>query len=142
MLTIKSPLGQRGLYRGSSHGIVTFTIGARPLPRAITTFLQRNTSVIERLIRDIAGSSATHPADEEEAAAEGDAHRDELVQQPTVTVDEFWPALQKLLGDAGPEWNEKNLVDRIHAFGPNRVGPNILFGRERKNGAEGQDMLS
>jgi ribosome assembly protein 1 len=142
MLPIKSPFGQRGLYKGSSHGTVTFTIQARPLPHSITAFLQRNAGVIKQLLKDIVGSSpATYTANED-ATVESDAHRDEPVQQPAVTVDEFWPALQKLLDDAGPEWKGKNLAERIHAFGPNRVGPNILFGRERENGTKGQDMLS
>lgn len=139
MLPIKSSLGQRGLYTGSSHGVIAFTMRAAPLPDAVTTFIQRNASVIKRLQRELVGSS---PGDDNEVALEDDAHRDELVQQPTVTVDEFWPSLQKLLDDADPKWNGENLVDRIHAFGPSQVGPNILFGRERRDGGKRRDTLS
>ncbi|KAF8319037.1 translation elongation factor 2 [Clavulina sp. PMI_390] len=140
MLPVKSPLGQRGLYKGSSHNIVTFTIRARPLPESVTTFLQRNVSVIKRLQRDLTHSSSSSSSDEvEDEARDGDAHRDELVQQPTVTVDEFWGALEKLFDEeTAPEWKGKgaSMVDRIRAFGPNGVGPNILFGREDARGKE------
>lgn len=135
---MKSPLGQRGLYKASSHGIVNFTIQARPLPEVITSFLQRNVSIIKRLQRDLIRSSSAAESFEgvEEEARDGDAHRDELVQQPSVTVDEFWPALEKLFNEAGPDWKAKGLVDRIRAFGPNGVGPNILFGRDAVKGNE------
>lgn len=134
MLAVKSPLGQRGAYKGSSHGIVNFTIRAKPLPEAIIAFLQRNVSVIKRLQRDLVRSSTSLENDEDDEARDGDAHRDELVQQPSVTVDEFWPALEKLFEQAGPDWKAQGLVDRIRAFGPNGVGPNILFGREDAKG--------
>lgn len=137
MLAVKSPLGQRGLYQGSSHGIVTFTIRAKPLPETIIAFLQRNVSIIRRLQRDSVLNSNSNSNKnqgeenyEEDEARDGDAHRDELFQLPSVTVDEFWPALEKVFEQAGPDWKGKGLVDRIRAFGPNGVGPNILFGRD------------
>lgn len=141
MLAVKSPLGQRGLYQGSSHGIVTFTIRAKPLPETITAFLQRNVSIIKRLLRDsVLSSNSTsyknESEEDDEEARDGDAHRDELFQQPSVTMDEFWPALEKVFEQAGPDWKAKGLVDRIRAFGPNGVGPNLLFGREEGTGRE------
>lgn len=142
MLSIKSPLGQRGLYKGSSHGAVTFSLKARPLPEAVTAFLQRNVSVIKKLQRDVIritlSSSNSEEIDDDEAR-DGDAHRDELVQQPSVSVDEFWPTLEKLFEQAGPDWKGKSLVDKIRAFGPNGIGSNILFGR---SDAKGHDQHS
>jgi len=44
-----------------------------------------------------------------------------------VKYEEFWPTLEGLLDEAGDEW--KDLTSSIWAFGPNRIGPNILFHR-------------
>ena len=134
MLPTKSPLGIRGAFKGTSHGVVSFTIRARPLPDAITIFLQRNVSIIKQVHLATTSTSPTSPSTtpldgEEEDQPDVDAQSDELVQRPTVSsIDEFWVQLEKLLDEAGPDFGEgKELAGRVWAFGPSRVGPNILF---------------
>lgn len=51
----------------------------------------------------------------------------ELAQHSTISRAEFWPALENLLDQAGPDW--KGIADRIAAFGPNKTGPNLLVNR-------------
>lgn len=161
MLPTKSPLGIRGAFKGTSQGVVTFTTRARPLPDEITTFLQRNVFIIQKLQRErdvrtegattnghgfesLDGSAANgnaetkheEDAQEEEDGAALDTQQDELVQRPTVSsIDEFWTELGKLLDAAGSDFatssgggnTGQDLAGKIWAFGPNRVGPNILF---------------
>lgn len=127
MLAVKSPLGQRGLYRGVSHGnVVTFTIRARPLPEAITSFLKRNVVVIRRLSRDVTASTSSSSSSSEEEIEEArtdNADSDNVLNdgQRAVAPDDFWPALQRILKDSSSEWNgwnEDDLVGRVCAFGP------------------------
>lgn len=135
----------------SSHGVVSFTLLAKPLPEAVTAFLQRNVGVIKKLLRDASQSqfqsqtSTTFDVDAEETEERENAtqeYRDELTHTASVSADRFWPELEKLFDAAGPEWAgaEKGLglVGRVCAFGPNGVGPNLLFG----SGAEGVSCVS
>ncbi|GAA5841396.1 hypothetical protein JCM9279_000637 [Rhodotorula babjevae] len=109
----------RGTILGAvQSGLVTFTLRAAPLPSSITNFLSANAATLKRLQRDRRSGKADDDADvaSADAAPEGGA---------VVSVEEFWPKLEELLKEAGREW--AGLADQVWAFGPRRVGPNLLI---------------
>ena len=134
----------------SSNGLVKFKIRALPLPEEIIEFLQANISLLKKVRREAEArmpqqGGPTHPEgsisseavsnetegetgqddmDDIPGGAEGDVER-----RPTVRAAEFWGALDKLFVKAGPEW--KGTCEHIWAFGPLRIGPNILVDRRR-----------
>ncbi|SCV72655.1 BQ2448_4192 [Microbotryum intermedium] len=112
----------RGTFLGSNQfGFVTFTVRAVPLPEAITTFLVANMSTLKRLQRDRrAGKSV-----DEDGVVESRGEALEGVEP--VKPGEFWTELEALFKKAGRDW--VGLADQIWAFGPKRVGPNILVDR-------------
>lgn len=117
----KSLSGIRGTIQASSAlGVVTFTLRAVPLPESITAFLLANTSIIKQVQAESSSQNTQDQEDETEEENTG-----ELARHSTVSRAEFWPALEKLLDEAGPEW--KGITGHIAAFGPNRVGPNLLI---------------
>lgn len=114
----------RGTVLGSvQSGLITFALRAVPLPEEVTTFLIANLSTLKRLQRDRRGGKAEEESDE----ARGDVAEGVKPVEP----EEFWPELEKLLQAAGKEWS--SVADQIWAFGPRRVGPNLLI--DRTNGA-------
>ncbi|SCZ92656.1 BZ3500_MvSof-1268-A1-R1_Chr5-2g08074 [Microbotryum saponariae] len=112
----------RGTFLGSNQSnFVTFAIRAVPLPEAITTFLVANMSTLKRLQRDRrAGKSV-----EEDAVVESRGETFEGVEP--VKPEDFWTELEALFKKAGRDW--VGLADQVWAFGPKRVGPNILVDR-------------
>ncbi|GAA5901984.1 GTPase RIA1 [Sporobolomyces salmoneus] len=117
-----APPKTQGQPRGTIHGsvqsgLVDFAIRAVPLPVDITNFLAANMRTLKRLHRD---RRAPHVEDESDEVS-GDAIEGVEVVKP----EEFWPKLEELLKKAGREW--VGLADQIWAFGPRRVGPNILI---------------
>ncbi|KAG8912311.1 Cytoplasmic GTPase/eEF2-like protein (ribosomal biogenesis) [Tulasnella sp. 417] len=128
----KTPNAKRGTITGSTaQNLVTFTVRAAPLPQAITDFLLANVSILKRLYREgqqKKGGDATSRVDDGAAAAADDADiTDEVSRQATVKPEDFWKSLDALCRKAGGEWAD--IADKIWAFGPHRVGPNILVDR-------------
>lgn len=110
----------RGTIIGSvQSGLVTFTLRAAPLPVDVTNFLTANMATLKRLLRD----RRSGKADEDGDTVATDAPEGTEVVSP----EEFWPKLEELLSKAGREW--AGLADQIWAFGPRRVGPNLLIDR-------------
>ncbi|GJN88039.1 hypothetical protein Rhopal_000995-T1 [Rhodotorula paludigena] len=110
----------RGTIVGSvQSGLVTFTLRAVPLPVDVTNFLAANMAALKRLLRD----RRSGKADEDGDTIATDAPEGTEVVSP----EEFWPKLEELLSKAGREW--AGLADQIWAFGPRRVGPNLLIDR-------------
>ncbi|GAA5902803.1 hypothetical protein JCM5296_002886 [Sporobolomyces johnsonii] len=110
----------RGTTRGSvQSGLVTFSVRAVPLPADITNFLSVNMPTIKRLQRD----RRVGKADEEADDVAGDAVEGVELVKP----EEFWPKLEALLKAAGRDW--AGLADQIWAFGPRRIGANMLIDR-------------
>jgi len=110
----------RGTILGSVQaGLITFALRAVPLPEEVTTFLIANLSTLKRLQRDRRGGKTDQESDE--------ARGDVAEGVKPVEAEEFWPELEKLLQGAGKEW--VGVADQIWAFGPGRVGPNLLVDR-------------
>ncbi|KIM28418.1 hypothetical protein M408DRAFT_329481 [Serendipita vermifera MAFF 305830] len=134
----KTPNAPRGTMHGTaSHGIANFTIRAIPMPETMIKFLQVNQSIISKLEREAqheghdhqnhhhhhpaeGGEAEASLADEEAAIANG-----EILQRPNVRTDEFWDAFYNIAKTAGGEWGRR--INHVWAFGPNRVGPNLLL---------------
>lgn len=102
-------------------GLLTFSVRAVPMPEEVTTFLTSNMSTLKRLQRD-----RRNVAREDDGTDElrGDVKVDE---SQIVKPEDFWSDLSAILNKAGKEWH--GLADQIWAFGPRRVGPNMLVDR-------------
>jgi ribosome assembly protein 1 len=127
----KTPNAPRGTIHGTSaFNLINFTIHAIPLPESITSFLQSNVSVLKKLHREgvFSAQKKTTKSVTEEGNEETekvlDAAEGEVVRRPTVKLEDFWPALEKICKEAGGPWTD--VADKIWAFGPQRVGPNLL----------------
>ena len=125
------------MYGTASHGMGAFTVRAIPMPDSMTTFLQVNQAIISRLEREAQREGPDHQNYRDHAAVEG-AEADtslgdeeaaiakgEILQRPNVRLEEFWDAFHEIAKAAGGEWGRR--IDHVWAFGPNRVGPNMLL---------------
>ncbi|KDQ62198.1 hypothetical protein JAAARDRAFT_203395 [Jaapia argillacea MUCL 33604] len=111
----------RGTIRGSStHGLVTFTIRAVPLPKTILEFLLDNVLVIRRILHDPKSSVVAGDLDEEEADLQGEVYR-----KPTVRPENFWSGLNEKCKEVGGDWAD--VSDKVWAFGPHGAGGCLLI---------------
>lgn len=119
---VNKELGRGAVVGTTTSKQVTISLRVRPLPSDVTDFLLKNADAIKRLY------SESKPT----ANGESDIH-DNIVVDTTVTaattlsVEELKKQLQKQLetGKGRDVW--KNRVDNIAAFGPRRIGPNLLI---------------
>lgn len=117
-------------------GAITCKVRAKPLPEQITTWLETNAKSI-RALGDARAGAGTAGMEEEAATA---------AAAKTLSPEAFFAQLQSLFTKAAStakawdlEWKEAGLVERIWAFGPRRVGPNVLLGlpdETRRRGLE------
>ncbi|GAA5973293.1 hypothetical protein JCM11641_003056 [Rhodosporidiobolus odoratus] len=122
MALTKTANQPRGTILGSvQSGLVTFAVRAQPMPPIITSFLLANMSTIRRLQRD--RRSGKQEEDVDEIANETTGEEGSEVVNP----EQFWEKLTEVLEKAGRDW--AGLTDLIWAFGPRRVGPNLLVDR-------------
>lgn len=133
MAPTKTKDAPRGTILGSTtNSLVNFTIRAVPLPLKITSFLQANTVTMRRIQSDRRGARV--------AADDDDNSLDQVASKQLTTAgggeedgakevkpEEFWAALEKICEECGRDW--VGLAERIWAFGPKRVGPNLLVDR-------------
>lgn len=112
---------------------VTIRTRIRPLPKEVTEFLTKNAGAVKRLYAerrakeeknrtraDSAHNEATDAASVEEANV--------LETGKTLSLEEFKTELQAAFAEAKGEthiW--KDVIEQIAAFGPRRVGPNLLI---------------
>ncbi|CDZ98701.1 translation elongation factor 2 [Phaffia rhodozyma] len=120
----------RGTIEGSiSNSLVNYTIRAVPLPLKITSFLQANTSVMRRIQPDrragrTSGEDDSDQVTSKQLTTEGGGDEEGARE---VKPEEFWSKLREVSDQCGRDW--VGVVDRIWAFGPKRVGPNLLIDR-------------
>ncbi|KAH0070066.1 P-loop containing nucleoside triphosphate hydrolase protein, partial [Aureobasidium melanogenum] len=112
---------------------ITVRLSVRPLPESVTHFLVKNTAAIKKLYSEkkavqLDSPAAAEQADEQESEHEAGNDVGTVESGRTLSMDEF----KAQLGAAFAELNgEKEIwqdaTERITAFGPRRVGPNVLI---------------
>ena len=118
----------RGTIHGTvQSGLVKYTLRARPLPAEVTAFLSTNVEALKRVVqkeRELSNADASHmdEAAIDESSAQGGT--DATQQLAKLAPADFWKQLEALFAKAGKEW--QGVSSRIWAFGPRRIGPNIL----------------
>lgn len=127
---------KRGLVNGSStHGLVKFSIRAAPLPKSLLEFILDNISILKRLQRERRNALGDEGQDKErDDNADRERSYDdsgETFRRPTVRPEQFWTMLEEVCKKAGGDW-DKDIVDRIWAFGPHKAGGCLLVDA-RKN---------
>lgn len=108
--------------RGTIHavvldGLLSFTIRSQPLPPAVADFLSTHIQTIKRLQSRAADDSLDDISTTQESGTA------EQVLRP----DDFWKSFEEVLRKAGKEW--AGLEDSVWAFGPRRMGANLLVDR-------------
>lgn len=130
MAPTKTKDAPRGTIHGSSsNATVNFTVRAVPLPIEITSFLQANTSTMRRIQLDRRGARVDADDETEHVASKQltEAGGGEEKGAKEVKPEAFWAELEKVCAAAGREW--AGVADQVWAFGPKRVGPNLLIDR-------------
>ncbi|KAM7202280.1 elongation factor 2 [Naviculisporaceae sp. PSN 640] len=137
---VNKDLGRGVVVGTTSSKQVTVTLRVRPLPLEVTEFMIKNGSSIKSLYSArkaaaVEGDSVETPEaeaevtqDEKLAVAAAAAADDEVSQVSKIlTPEDLKKQLQSLLetGKGKEDW--KDAVGKIVAFGPKRVGPNLLI---------------
>ncbi|KAI9790318.1 MAG: Cytoplasmic GTPase/eEF2-like protein (ribosomal biogenesis) [Piccolia ochrophora] len=127
----------KDLARGTVLGVtvskqVTVRIRVRPLPTAVTSFLEAHAGTIKRLYAasrlDESGKKVMEERTSELNDHVEDFDASDLTDRDLLPMSEFKKRLQKQFEKARGEreiWS--NAIEEIAAFGPRRAGPNILF---------------
>ncbi|KAJ5745861.1 hypothetical protein N7520_011043 [Penicillium odoratum] len=133
-----SELGRGGVLAVSPSKQMTLRLRVVPLPEAVTEFLTKQVGTVKRLQSEKrAEAKSDEPATENGQEATIDA-ADEAQEGSILSLPEFREELSKVFEKEVKEDKElwKNVVDRITAFGPRRIGPNILVDATAVNTCE------
>ena len=137
MVPTRTPNAPRGTIHGSSSSnIVKFTIRASPLPKAILNFVLQNVSIIKKLRHERRTQDSAEAQNKEEEQ-ESDNYG-EVARKPSVGLESFWEALQKVCEETGGEWAD--IIEQIWAFGPQKAGGCLLVDK-RKSGIPFSSVL-
>ncbi|KAL7627152.1 Cytoplasmic GTPase/eEF2-like protein (ribosomal biogenesis) [Parahypoxylon ruwenzoriense] len=125
------PPASKELGRGVVIGVtsskqVSITIRVRPLPSNVTEFLLKNPGAIKRLYserKELDDAKQENGVDEEQNI-EADEN---LLEGKGLSFEELRKQLQANLesGKGREGWGD--VIDKIAAFGPRRIGPNLLI---------------
>ncbi|KAI0013904.1 P-loop containing nucleoside triphosphate hydrolase protein [Xylariaceae sp. FL0662B] len=126
------PPANKDLGRGVVVGVtsskqVSITIRVRPLPSNVIEFLLKNVGAIKLAYskqKALEGTEAENGVNGEQQGIETD---DDILEGKCLSFDELKKQLQASLesGKGREGWN--GVIDRIAAFGPRGVGPNLLI---------------
>ena len=127
-----APPRTKDAVRGTIHGtvqsgLVNYTLRARPLPADVTAFLSTNIEALKRVVQKERELSNADGSQVDEAAIDVSSAQggtDAAQKLANLAPAEFWKQLDALFAKAGREW--QGVSSRIWAFGPRRIGPNIL----------------
>ncbi|RAL14553.1 GTPase RIA1 [Aspergillus homomorphus CBS 101889] len=150
MAAPKNPeLGRGGILAVSPSKQLTMRLRVVPLPTVVTEFFSKHVGTIKRLQtqKRTAAENKSGGADNEgtadsnqpvEASEASEATTDEAREATLLSLKDFRAELNKIFEEEVKEDKElwKNVVDRITAFGPRRVGPNILVDATAVNTCE------
>lgn len=131
-----APPRDKDLPRGTVIGTttskqITVRLRVRPLPTTVTDFLNKNASAIKRLYSERKAEEDKNALGEENTSEAGnfDSLEDSgVIEAGTLTLAEFKRELIAAFEETPAEkevWQD--CVDKIAAFGPRRVGPNLLI---------------
>ncbi|KAJ8501960.1 hypothetical protein ONZ51_g289 [Trametes cubensis] len=123
----KTPNAKRGTIHGAAaHDLGKFTIRAAPLHPIVFEFLIDNLAILRRMQQERrAGEDLGRTEDDDAIDDENFDVQGEYIKKPTIKADQFWPMLQEKCREAGGEWAD--IVDKIWAFGPQRMGSCLLI---------------
>ncbi|RAH44934.1 GTPase RIA1 [Aspergillus brunneoviolaceus CBS 621.78] len=147
MAALKNPeLGRGGILAVSPSKQLTMRLRVVPLPSAVTEFFSKHVGTIKRLqtqkrtaAENKSGGTDTEGTVESSQPVEAsEATTEEAREATLLSLQEFRAELNKIFDEEVKEDKElwKNVVDRITAFGPRRVGPNILVDATTVNTCE------
>ncbi|KAJ4295020.1 Cytoplasmic GTPase/eEF2-like protein (ribosomal biogenesis) [Kalmusia sp. IMI 367209] len=112
---------------------VTVRLRVRPLPPSVTEFLGKNAGAIKRLFSDQRDEEETQQnandtsADAPAVEQDGMEEAEQLETGHTLTQEEFRKQLEDAFKEAkGQREIWADVIEKITAFGPRRIGPNIL----------------
>ena len=131
----------KDLPRGTVVGVttskqITVRLRVRPLPVEVTDFLDKNAGAVRRLYseRKAEEDSRKAPLDPVEESLEHDRIGEAMaVQNGLLSRQDFKKELQSAFNEAKADkdtWTD--VVEQIAAFGPRRIGPNILVDATNK----------
>ncbi|GAB1215454.1 hypothetical protein ATERTT37_004644 [Aspergillus terreus] len=142
----KNPdLGRGGVQTVSSSKQLTMRLRVVPLPAAVTDFLTKQVGTIKRLQSQKRSAAETKASSEDaNGAPDGTPHvetsdaTNEALEGSILSLQDFKKQLTKIFDEEVKEDRElwKNVVGRITAFGPRRIGPNILVDATEVNTCE------
>ena len=118
----------RGTVIGSTSSTqVTVRLHVRPLPEALTEFLDKNSGEIRRLYAKKKATEAIQRGMESQDGIEADEIDAEHVIGTTVmSMQDFKTSLRETIKELRDRDFWTNAIEHITAFGPRRVGPNLL----------------
>ncbi|KAJ5178192.1 Translation elongation/initiation factor/Ribosomal beta-barrel [Penicillium coprophilum] len=139
MAAPKNPeLGRGAVLTVSASKQMTLRLRVMPMPEAVTEFLTKQVGTIKQLQLEKRSEAEAKTETENGAEAAAVDGTGEAPEGNILSKQEFREGLDKLFNEEVKEDKElwKNVVDRITAFGPRRVGPNILVDATAVNTCE------
>jgi ribosome assembly protein 1 len=113
---------------------ITVRIRTRPLPPAVTEFLVQNSVSIKSLYSTKRGQEQPESSE----AIEGSNEEDRLAQAnlKLMEIEEVKQGLQKAFNTAPSKERDvwAGVLDKLTAFGPRRIGPNLLIDNTKEGG--------
>lgn len=110
---------------------VTIRLRVRPLPVAVTEFLQKNVEAVRRLYSERKAQEKKNTGSLEvvdDFLANDDTDHQLASPVDYLSLRDFKNNLQKIfLGEKGQSDIWSDVVEKIAAFGPRRTGPNVLI---------------
>jgi ribosome assembly protein 1 len=146
MAAPKNPeLGRGGVLAVSPSKQLTMRLRVVPLPEAVTDFFTKHIGTIKRLqsqqrtaAEDKSGAQAANGTSNNSPQVETGDATDEAREGSVLSLKDFRQELNKVFEEEVKDdrglW--KDIVDRITAFGPRMVGPNILVDATAVNTCE------
>ena len=130
-----APSKDKSLPRGTIIGVstskqISVRLRVRPLPAAVTEFLEKNLAAIRRLYSERKAHEDVEQLahDSEEVPTADEADQNAIISSGQLSLKEFKEQLKSAFaGEKGQADEWKDVVDKIAAFGPRRVGPNLLI---------------
>ncbi|KAK9775640.1 putative Elongation factor Tu GTP binding domain-containing protein [Seiridium cardinale] len=125
---MKPPVNkERG--RGAVVGVtnskqVSIALRVRPLPENVTAFLLKNSGAITKLYSERMGKDEDLNGVADQEAIETD---NDILEGKGLSYEDLKTQLQAVLENGKGREAWKGSIDKISAFGPRRIGPNILL---------------